>query len=237
MNRYFKFKKFTIVQDRTLMKVNTDGVLLGAWCKCPDGNSVNFLDIGTGTGVIALMLAQRYAKAKVFALEIDEDSFKQAKENIANSPWNSRVFALNGDFNKYKEVFDRKFDCIVSNPPYFDNALLPEDNKATAKHTVSLTYDNLILGVKDLLREQGSFSVILPFEMHEKFVHLCNVNGLYCSRKTFVYSTNRKKVPKRVLMEFRQTIEQCAEDSLIILHNGNYTNEYKSLTGDFYLNF
>ncbi len=231
-NPYFKFKQFTIYQDRCAMKVGTDGVLLGAWADVSSAHSI--LDIGTGTGLISLMLAQR-CLADITAIEIDEEASQQASENIAASKWKDRITVVNSALQDF--TIDASFDHIVSNPPYFNQALKsPEQKRTTARHTETLSYRDLLAGVNHYLQKDGSFSIILPFSEKETFYQLAEAEQLYPCRETIIYSTPHSQ-PKRFMAEFQHRKIDFEPQSLIIEAFGRhqYSEEYKKLTEAFYL--
>ena len=231
-NPYFTFKQFTIRHDRCAMKVGTDGVLLGAWADI--SCSRNILDIGTGTGLIALMLAQRCPQARIQAIDIDTGAVNQAQENILASPWNDRVEACLQDIRTYRPK--QLFDTIVSNPPYFVNSLKgPDGQRNTARHTDSLDMASLLESAASLLTPEGRFSIILPAEQTDALTTSAERVGLHPSRHTAVI-TRPGLVPKRTLMEFCRTKETFQTDELVIeLERHVYSEEYIRLTRDFYL--
>lgn len=235
-NDYFKFKQFTIHQDRCAMKVGTDGVLLGAWADCKTAKKV--LDIGTGTGLIALMIAQR-SDALIDAIEIDKQATEQAIENVSKSPWAERVNVVNKSLQEFSEQESRTYDLIVSNPPYFQNSMFAPDNKRThARHNSNLELEDLIGGAKKLLSNQGRLSVILPYLEGNMLVLQASEEGLYCVRQTKVLPKPGRD-PKRLLLEFQQTKKPLDEQEIIIELNKRheYSDAYKNLTKDFYLVF
>lgn len=231
-NPYFTFKKFTVRHDRCAMKVGTDGVLLGAWTDI--NRSRRILDIGTGTGLIAMMLAQRAEDARITAIDIDTDAVSQAQENIAASPWDDRIEVAHEDIRTYAPT--ALFDTIVSNPPYFVNSLkCPDRQRNTARHTDTLDALSLLESVSVLLAPEGRFSLILPAAQSDDFVRLATRCGLCLSRHTAVI-TRPGLPPKRSLMEFRKTPGSCLSDELTVeLERHVYSEEYVALTGDFYL--
>jgi tRNA1Val (adenine37-N6)-methyltransferase len=199
-NNFFRFKQFTIQQSAAAMKVNTDGVLLGAWADVQGATRI--LDVGTGTGVIALMLAQRTATAVIDAVEIDRDSATQAAKNIADSPWAARVNVFTMPFQTYTANAFASYDLIVSNPPYFVDALLPDtEERLLSRHAASLSYEDLIAGVNALLRDTGRFCLILPYAEANVFIAKAAMAQLYCTHKTNVCSAPEKPV-KRLLLVF-----------------------------------
>ncbi len=233
-NNYFQFKQFRILQDKCAMKVGTDGVLLGAWVNLSDEQTI--LDIGTGTGLIALMLAQR-SHAHVDAVESEINASKQAKENVQRSPWSKRIKIYHQPVQDFKP--GKKYDLIITNPPYFINSKEnPDINKTQARHTQTLSQDQLLSAVLRLLKKDGKLSIILPYVEGKMFLEAAQKKGLYCSRKTFVKPTPNKE-PKRLMLEFTFKKKPLNEDYLVIENNKrhHYSKEYKELTKEFYLNF
>ncbi len=226
----FQFKQFTIHQDKTAMKVGTDGVLLGAWSDVV-GNSV--LDIGTGTGVIALMLAQR-SKAKITAIEIEENAFWQATENVNISKWRSRVEVINSSLQDFVSSF--KFDTIVSNPPFFNNSQKTPDSKRNfARHTDSLSFEELLKFTSENLSDIGKASFIIPFDSESDFLEISKRYNFFVSKICRVKGTIASPV-KRSLIELSFNYEDCKESELVIeISRHIYTEDYINLTKDFYL--
>ena len=218
------------------MKVGTDGVLLGAWVDSENVKSI--LDIGTGTGLIALMLAQR-SNAIIEAIEIDESASIQAKENIAKSDWKESIQVLNIPFQKFYKSTNKTYDVIVSNPPYFQNSLFAPDKKRTdARHNSNLELEELLDGSIKLLNEEGKFSLILPYIEGTMFILKASEKGLFCTRQTKVLPRPGRE-PKRLLLEFMKTKKPLIEQEIIIELNKRheYSDAYKNLTKDFYLAF
>lgn len=232
----FTFKQFVIRQDQTAMKAGTDGVLLGAWCDI--NGACNILDIGTGTGLIALMCAQRSLDAIVDAIEIDPDASCQARQNIMDSKFRDRISVVNTDFRNYYANSNQKFSHIVSNPPFFTETLGCRDQKRQlARHTLSLPFVELVRGVASMLDKGGKFSVIIPWSEKLDFVRLCALNGLHLYRKTAVVSRDGND-PIRAMLSFSNVLLPLTQNQLIIRDaNGNYTTCYKQLTSEFYLKF
>lgn len=213
------------------MKVGTDGVLLGAWF---DVNRVSrLLDIGTGTGLLALMAAQRGVN-DIKAVEIDKSAAIQASENIACSLWKESIEVINTDISAFQ--CEKPFDAIISNPPYFRNSLKSPDVKRTmAKHNESLSFEKLVMNVDRLLSDEGEFSVIIPSDLSEILEQICFVNGLYIKRKTSVI-TREGQSPKRNLISFVRSVCVCEKDSLIMINtDGSYKDRYIDIVKDFYL--
>lgn len=230
-NPYFSFKQFTVYHDRCAMKVGTDGVLLGAWARV--GQARNILDIGTGTGLVALMSAQR-SQAKIVAIDIDGEAVSQARENVLSSPWKDRVEVKLQDVCSY--VPGMFFDVVVSNPPYFANSLKGSDiQRNMARHTDCLDFRKLIKSVVRLLHPEGAFSVVVPADGMEEFASIALEYGFCLSRRTWV-RTKPGAIPKRVLLEWKKTFAGCVEDELVVeLSRHVYSKEYITLTKDFYL--
>ncbi|CAN5482084.1 methyltransferase [soil metagenome] len=215
------------------MKVGTDAVLLGAWVNV--NGSKNILDIGTGTGIIALMLAQK-STVTIHALDIDEGAFRQCEENFKISPWVDRLFAHHLPFQEFACTSNLKFDLIVSNPPYFHHASKPpEELRSQARHHDQLTFEDLLLGAKKLLLPDGKLSVILPIKEGMEFMDIAMRHGLFCQRMMKV-KTKQDRPEKRVMMEFSFHFGVMDETSIII-HDAidQFSSEYRKLTGDYYL--
>ncbi len=233
-NQAFLFKQFAIEQGQTAMKVGTDGVLLGAWATANKHDRI--LDIGTGTGLIALMLAQRFPEALIDAVEIDDLAAEQAATNFLKSPWAERIAIHHQRIQEYAS--DNFYNLIVSNPPFFENSKKSGDQaRDLARHTDQLTYTELILAANNLLKEGGSFAIILPYDQSENFIRLAEVQGFSCNRVCNVKPTPDKS-PKRLLAEFNKFKTDKIEEELIIEEHGRhqYSNDYIQLTREFYLN-
>lgn len=231
-NPFFKFKKFTVYHDRCAMKVGTDGVLLGAWADV--SHSCRVLDIGTGTGLIALMLAQRNQHATIVAVDVDADAISQATENVRHSPWSERITPVLEDVCVYTS--ETQFDTIVSNPPYFiDSLKCPDNQRNLARHTDSLDLASLLEKVYELLTPEGRFSIILPADQRGMFVQIAEQKGLYPSRCTSVIT--RPGFPsKRFLMELCKAKKEVQSDDLVVeLDRHVYSEEFTALVKDFYL--
>jgi len=216
------------------MKVNTDAVLLGAWCDVEHASWV--LDIGTGCGVIALMIAQRSA-AQIDAIDVDRNSIEEAAENFSASPWSHRIKPIHQRVQQFAALNDTKYDLIVCNPPFFQNSLIsPVEVRAISKHDISLTQEELISGVITMLEDQGIFSLVLPPVEMMNFERLALVNGLYKRRQLLVTPKISKPV-NRILTEFSLIRTINPQSDAITLRNtdNGFTKDYRSLTGDFYL--
>lgn len=236
-NDVFEFKKFKIKQDKCAMKVSTDAVLLGAWV-VPNG-SKTILDIGTGTGVIALMLAQK-SSATILAIDIDLESTEQAKINVADSIFHSQIEVIHSSFQDLVKTYDKKFDLIVTNPPYFiDSYKNPSERSTTARHTDSLSFEDLLNGVKKMLDEKGKFCLILPTNEAKIFRELAQSKGLYLSKLLRIRTRAEKESEKRHLMQFEFKETEFSESTLVIEADShrNYTQAYKDFTKEYYLHF
>ena len=236
-NPYFQFKQFRIDQSGAAMKVGTDGVLLGAWANL-DGAEKRILDIGTGTGLIALMAAQRCPLAGIDAVEIDETAARQAEENIKISPWPYRIEVYPVPMQDFIREDTMPYDHILSNPPFFADSLkAPDGLRAAARHTDTLSFEELASSVSSLLAPAGLFSVIYPVDEAGTFQEIAEKNGLFCNRRTWVRGTPDKPF-KRILLEFSRRKHLLTEDELTIESaRHEYTPEYIALTRDFYLKF
>ena len=243
----FQFKQFTVFQDRCAMKVGTDGVLLGAWASggtvSKRGNCRRILDIGTGTGLIALMMAQRFPDAWIDAIEIDHEAAVQANENVAASPFADRIRVQEISLQEYVRQASAKqdgycrYDAIVSNPPYFVNSLKnPDMQRMTARHTDALSFRQLLEGVSRLLADDGVFSVILPTAGQEALENEAIINGLSKIYEIQI-KTKSNKVAKRCMMSFsRQIPTVVLREEVCMMDADNQRSAwYQELTKDFYL--
>jgi tRNA1Val (adenine37-N6)-methyltransferase len=235
-NSYFKFKQFTIYQDKSAFKVGTDGVLLGA---CADlSETKRILDVGTGTGLIAIMAAQR-TNAEIIAIEPDDESFIQASENIKLCKWSDRIKILNTGFESFYLTENHQFDTIITNPPYFRNSLKnPDTVKSAARHTCSLSSDEILEGAKRLLEKRGSLQLILPFAEGSIFIAEAQEFGFYCNRIIKIKPVPSGEI-KRLILKFER-IKKPLSEKFLTIETGTrhrYTEDYKEFTKDFYLNF
>ncbi len=231
----FRFKHFAIEDNLSAMKIGTDGVLLGAWADVAETRHI--LDAGTGTGLIALMTAQRSPNAKIVAVDIVEEATEEACSNVAMSRWNDRIEVVCHDLRTFKS--NTKFDHIISNPPFFSESLLPADiARSVARHTTTLQFEDIVALSERLLSEGGKLSVILPYDCGARMRSVA-FERLWLSRQTDVITSEGDR-PRRVLMEFtlqqRPLMPRC--DELTIRDSkGGYTQEYRQLTEEFYLMF
>ncbi len=233
----FVFKQFKILQDKCAMKVGTDAVLLGSWVNASNAEAI--LDIGTGTGIIALMLAQK-STAVIDAIDIDKNAFMQAAENAAECRWKNRINTYHVSLQQYSSGCSRCYDLIVSNPPYFvDSSKALEESRTNARHTDQLPFVDLLNGVLNLLKESGKFYVILPTKESQQFRELAEEQKLFLTKLTRVI-TRTDRPEKRLLMKFEFNCPKTIDEDCIIIEKDerhSYTDEYKELTKDYYLGF
>lgn len=235
MSEIFRFKEFEIQQDKTAMKVGTDGVLLGAWTEIKeDVRSV--LDIGTGTGLIALQIAQRSDCEIIDALEIEPNAYEQAVTNFENSDWGDRLFCYHASLQEFTEEIEDTYDLIISNPPFYNSTFKElEQNRALARHTQNLTFDELLQGTSKLLSESGSCAFIIPYQEEEKFLEIAQKNNLFPNRITHVKGNVNTSIKRSLLqLSFVKTTPKIEELSIEIERN-QYTQTYIQLVQDFYL--
>lgn len=235
MSQKFQFKEFSVEQDKCAMKIGTDGVLLGAWANIPK-NTFSILDIGAGTGVIALQMAQRSHAELIDAIEIDEDAYEQCVENFENSPWNDRLFCYHASLEEFTEEIDEPYDLIVSNPPFYDEDFTSAEAKRnTARFTEALSFKELITSAAKLLSKKGRLCIIIPHKNQEEVLQLAKEAALHLQKITLVQG-NAESPVKRNLLEF-SFMAAAEEETHLILEKSrhNYTQEYQDLVKDFYL--
>ena len=230
----FLFRQFSVEDDQSSMRIGTDAVLLGAWTD--PGNRTAILDIGTGCGVIALMMAQK-CNAAITAIDIDEDSARQASSNFRKSPWNIRMNTIHCSFQEFTRLSGKSFDLIITNPPYFRNSLRsPLKSRNIARHNDQLNTHDLLTGVTRILCTDGKFCLILPAVDAASFQSDATAYGLFLVRQLQVKSKPGTN-PKRIAMEFSFSVQgPVITEEIIIRHNDNsFTDAYRELTKDFYL--
>ena len=232
----FNFKHFSVSDKNSAMKVGTDAVLLGAWVEVSGKKRI--LDIGTGSGIISLMLAQR-SEANITGLDIHKYSIEDAILNFANSQWATRLKAIQSSFQEYATYCSESYDLIVSNPPFFTNSLKsPKQLKNISKHNDLLPYQDLISGIRKIIAASGKYCIIVP-ESDAVFINdLSTENDFHCIRQLTIYP-KKSKPASRVIMEFSTSKPDVVKKEKIIVRNddNSYTSEYKLLTKDFYLDF
>ena len=218
------------------MKIGTDGVLLGAWTPI-DNQPASILDIGTGTGIIALMLAQRSNAIQIDALEIDENAYEQATDNFENSPWNDRLFCFHAALEEFIEEPEDEYDLIVSNPPFYSEDFHSEnEQRDLARFQDAMPFEDLIEAADLLLSENGIFSVIIPFKEEERFIDLCAEVELFPVKITRVKGSHKTPIVRSLLAFKRYELAVLVADELVIeINRHEYTDEYIELTKAFYL--
>ena len=234
--KIFRFKQFTVSNDKSAMKVGTDGVLLGAWCSAT--NALRVLDVGTGTGLIALMVAQRNESAIIEAVEIDEDACKEAELNFNESRWSDRLTAVRDNFIDFTQRCNVRYDLIVSNPPFYTEDILPSGlQRKQARHCSSLSYKELIESSLKILSDDGIISFISPVSRERDIQAVIDENNLHIIRRLTIYPKPGADA-KRIIWEISRMEKPTTDFSLTIEHLGRheYTDEYIALTKAFYLN-
>lgn len=231
---YFDFKKFRIYHDRCAMKVGTDAVLLGSWARVED--SRNVLDIGCGSGIISLMVAQRAENANILGIDIDNEAVVQSTDNALSSPYADRVRFLCEDVKEYSTHNHNKFDCIISNPPFYDEDTLPPDiTRGQARNNHTLPFDMLAKCAHELLCKDGLFHVIIPAKAEPSFASACRENGLHLIRQCYVKTTERKLAKRCLCTYSTNAIKEVVIEELTLTKNGVRSEAFKQLTNDFYL--
>jgi tRNA1Val (adenine37-N6)-methyltransferase len=235
-NNYFKFKQFTIYQEKSAFKVGTDGVLLGASADLEGAKSI--LDIGTGTGLIALMSAQR-CNAEITGIEPDLSSYDQARENVNKCKWKERIAIINKDLQQYSSGCERSFDIILTNPPYFRDSLKsPDHGRTVSRHNDTLNSYELLKGVSMLLSDDGNFQLIMPYTEGTLFIAEASGFGLFCTRIIKIKPYSSGEII-RLIMKFERKRKPVIE-SFLTIETGtrhSYTEEYMNVTRDFYLKY
>ena len=235
MNNPFSFKQFEVHQDRCAMKIGTDGVLLGCWA--PVDNVYSVLDIGAGTGVISLIIAQRSTAETIDAVEIDEDAYEQTVENFERSPWGDRLFCYHASFQEFFTEIDDKYDLIISNPPFYTENYKTDDKKRDlARFEDALPFEHLLYGSSKLLSDTGRLVIILPYKSEEEIITVAEQFHLYPQKITRVKGSYDAET-KRSLIVLGFGRKEIIYDELVIeITRHQYTDEYIKLTKDFYLN-
>ena len=233
----FQFKQFSLQQDRCAMKVGTDGVLLGAWAPI-DHKPYSVLDIGAGTGLIALMLAQRSQAEQVDAIEIDENAFEQCVDNFENSPWNDRLFCFHASLDDFMDdLEDEAYDLIVSNPPFYSEDFKTDnEQRDLARFQDALPFEDLVEAASVLLSETGVLAVIVPYKEEAKLIALAKECDLFPLKITRVKGTPTAEIKRSlVAFSFAETHELPIDELVIETARHQYTEDYIALTKDFYL--
>ena len=232
----FKFKQFTVQQDKCAMKIGTDSVLLGAWCPI-ENNPKSVLDIGAGTGVLSLMMAQRTNAEQIDSVEIDEDAYEQCVFNYENSPWSDRLFCYHAGLDELVEDPEDEYDIIISNPPFYSEDFKTNDSQRDlARFQDAMPFEELIEAADLLLSENGIFAVVIPFKEEERFLNLCAEVELYPVKATHVRGSHTTPIVRSLLAFKRFELSVLVADELVIeINRHEYTDEYIDLTRDFYL--
>jgi tRNA1Val (adenine37-N6)-methyltransferase len=235
LDKHFQFKQFIIQQNKTAMKVGTDGVLLGSWVKI-SAKAERILDIGTGTGLIALMMGQRSTAKVVDAVELNEAAYQQAVENFKESNWSERLSCHHSSFQEFSNEMEGNYDLIVSNPPFhISTQKTVLEDRAMARHSDNLPFIELLLGVAKLLNKKGSCAFIIPFSEQDNFILLAEKQGLFPSRIMHVKVNNESPI-KRSLLQFSFVKKEILKKELVIENSRHiYTKDYIELVKDFYL--
>lgn len=232
----FKFKQFSVQQDKCAMKIGTDGVLLGAWCPI-DNNPFSVLDIGAGTGILSLMLAQRSNAEQIDSLEIDEEAYEQCVENFENSPWSDRLFCFHAGLDEFVDEPEDEYDIIISNPPFYsENYKTDDSQRDLARFQDALPFEDLVEAADLLLSENGIFAVIIPYKEEERFIDLCAEVELFPVKVTRVKGSHTTPIVRSLLAFKRYELSVLTADELVIeISRHEYTDDYINLTKDFYL--
>ncbi len=236
-NSYFRFKQFTIYQDKCAMKVCTDASLFGAWITAHSSQltAYGLLDIGTGTGLLSLMLAQKLQDAIFDAIEIDEAAAQQAKENFEASPWKERMCVYNSSIQQFVEATNKKYDIIISNPPFYETDLKSNDAKRNlALHSAELKLDELIAAVERLLNDDGNFFVLLPYHRTEDLQQLIT-GKFFIKEKVFIRQTSTHKYFRSMFWLIKQSTNEHQSEIIIMNEKNEYNDEFKCLLKDYYL--
>jgi len=233
----FRFKEFAVEQDQCAMKVGTDGILLGAWASTEKVQKV--LDIGTGCGVVAIMIAQRAQSAEVHGIEIEAAAHQQATANMADSPWSANLKAIHKSIQDYAKLSREEYDLIVSNPPFFSGGTFSlNENRNNVRHTVKLAHGDLLSASRKLLSKNGKLCIILPLMEGLRLKELCESYRLYCTKITEIKSRPDKST-ERLLMQFEKTEKEVVKEELVVYaspRSKKYSAAYIELTKAYYLN-
>ncbi len=238
--KWFRCKHFEVIQMAEVMKVGTDAMLLGAWAGKKSNGIKRILDIGTGTGILALMLSQRHPLAHVTGIDISKDSYSLARTNFENSPFAHNLLAVFVSLEQFARTQPEPFDLIVSNPPFYTGAVFDSpEHRQTMRHTVKLSHQELLKNTRDLMADQGQCCFILPFMEGLRFIELANQYGLFLEEKVEVKSYTRSTIV-RLLLCFSRLRPKTLRESVITIYQGKapeqqYSKEYRMLTQDFYL--
>lgn len=237
-NHYFQFKKFKIEQGKSPMKVCTDSCLFGAWMADKIEKKIiqpaKILDIGSGTGLLSLMVAQKFA-GKIDAIEINENSFSLIMENFMQSPWDMRLCAFHGDIKNWNS--SEKYDFIISNPPFFEHDLLsPDHDRSQTKHSTSLTLEALLISIKNRLTPHGYFALLLPFHRVQYVKKLAGEKKFHLQEELLIKQTPRHSYFRSIILFGSEPVSAICDELIIKGNDGNYTEPFENVLRDYYLN-
>ena len=232
----FQFKQFSVQQAKSAMKIGTDSVLLGAWCPI-ENQPFSVLDIGAGTGILSLMIAQRSTAEQIDAIEIDENTYEECVENFENSPWSDRLFCFHAGLDEFVEEPEQEYDIIISNPPFYsENYKTNSESRDLARFEDALPFKDLVEAADLLLSENGIFAVIIPYKEEERFIDLCSEVELFPIKVTRVKGSHSTPIVRSLLAFKRYELSVLEADELVIeINRHEYTDDYINLTKDFYL--
>ena len=235
MTKPFQFKQFTVNQDQCAMKIGTDGVLLGAWTSI-ENNPFSVLDIGAGTGILSLIIAQQSQAQVIEAIEIDDLAYEQCVDNFEQSAWNDRLFCYHASLEEFAEEIEDTYDLIICNPPFYSETYKTENSQRDlARFQDAMPFEHLLESVITLLSKDGLFSVIIPYSEEDRFFQLASQVQLFSTRITRVKGNPNSEI-KRSLLEFSFNKSEIEYSELIIeTTRHQYTQDYINLTKDFYL--
>ncbi|WP_395053791.1 tRNA1(Val) (adenine(37)-N6)-methyltransferase [Flavobacterium sp.] len=232
----FSFKQFSVKQDQSAMKIGTDAVLLGAWCPI-DNNPISVLDVGAGTGILSLMIAQRSNAEQIDAIEIEENAYEECVFNFENAPWSDRLFCFHAGLDEFVDDPEDEYDLIISNPPFYSEDFKTDNSQRDlARFQDALPFEDLVEAADLLLSENGIFAVVIPFKEEERFIDLCAEVELFPIKVTRVKGSHTSPIVRSLLAFKRFELPVLVADELVVeINRHEYTNEYINLTKDFYL--
>lgn len=232
----FNFKQFSVQQDQSAMKIGTDAILLGAWC--PIENNPNaILDIGAGTGILSLMLAQRTFAEQIDAIEIEENAYEECVSNFENAPWSDRLFCFHAGLDEFVDEPEDEYDLIVSNPPFYaEDFKTDNSSRDLARFQDAMPFEDLVEAADLLLSDNGIFAVVIPYKEEERFIDLCANVELYPIKVTRVKGSHTTPIVRSLLAFKRYELSVLDADELVVeINRHEYTDEYINLTKEFYL--
>lgn len=232
----FSFKQFSVKQDQSAMKIGTDAVLLGAWCPI-DNNPNSVLDVGAGTGILSLMLAQRSNAQQIDAIEIEENAYEECVFNFENALWSDRLFCFHAGLDEFVDDPEDEYDLIISNPPFYSEDFKTDNShRDLARFQDALPFEDLVEAADLLLSENGIFAVVIPFKEEERFIDLCASVELFPIKVTRVKGSHTTPIVRSLLAFKRFELPVLVADELVVeINRHEYTNEYINLTKEFYL--